>query len=782
MSSKEKTSEAPTGAPTPGVQTATSATTATAVGEGLRNTTAGEPANNPGPDQAEKRVAGKSAKKENQSEHMGKGEGERLGFPEGMEPLAMFFGQLFQQSQQQQQIQQQQQMQMFQQLMDKQQRDSEQQMEQQRKSQREQMEFLREEYREQSRQQAERDRFAREESARERQEADERFRQGFSASQGTQNPQRELVASGDDSAAEAASLVTRRNAEAEEQQRLEQERKAQEEEQRKEKEGQLREHLMAVEKLRAELQGGGCSTSTAVALGMRTQQADAMAGMATINASILANQSIASSGLNPILQNGSYTQQAIATSSVPSGNSASPLTLSSPPAIQVGVDSRSAVQALVSVPVLSTTSPIASTQSLIPSNAAQALNALAAPFVPPIFTASQPYPFCYPMMPMEPPFGRFANTKGEKIEEWLDKMENWFARCRITESVAKAVYVRDYIDTKLWVDVRKFKELPYEQLKSKLIDLYGGLDNRSTYFSEYCNLLQKQEESAKEYLDRVRITVHRIQKFDSGTNMDNAVLDKFIQGASNDTFRKWALGRFAAGRLTVEEAKDRALAFELESTMHMRGKASITPTSFPVLAQAPTTSSGTSGGSSSCSTCAACNGSMSVAPVRSNRLNNTQQFSRGQVNNLRNFNQPRNFGQGNPPGNWRNQQTPFNSWRGYANNTWNSASNTCTYCHRFGNVRAQCRLLIRDNQLHREKQSNNAPTQVIGKPEATTTTLICADSIDVPTQQEQLKEFGIGQGTPTGSIMIGVQQMESQMMEEASLSEVRPQSLLHTHF
>ena len=60
-------------------------------------------------------------------------------------------------------------------------------------------------------------------------------------------------------------------------------------------------------------------------------------------------------------------------------------------------------------------------------------------------------------MSHEPPFGRFTNARTEMIVEWLDKMENWFPRCNITESTIKAVYVRDYLDNSLLVDVHEFK-------------------------------------------------------------------------------------------------------------------------------------------------------------------------------------------------------------------------------------------------------------------------------------------------------------------------------------
>lgn len=70
-------------------------------------------------------------------------------------------------------------------------------------------------------------------------------------------------------------------------------------------------------------------------------------------------------------------------------------------------------------------------------------------------------------------------------------MENVLARCKIKESRIKAVYVLDYLHNSLWVDVREFKELQYEQRKIKLIELYGGLDNKSSYYQQHRNLEQK---------------------------------------------------------------------------------------------------------------------------------------------------------------------------------------------------------------------------------------------------------------------------------------------------
>ena len=92
------------------------------------------------------------------------------------------------------------------------------------------------------------------------------------------------------------------------------------------------------------------------------------------------------------------------------------------------------------------------------------LSAAAKPVLPAQTSATcSGFHFSYSMMPHEPPMGASPRPKGVKFEEWLDKMENLFARCNITECTIKAVYVREYMDNSQWVNLPEFMQLPCEQ-------------------------------------------------------------------------------------------------------------------------------------------------------------------------------------------------------------------------------------------------------------------------------------------------------------------------------
>ena len=157
MSSNDKASETSTGAINPIVltantvtPTATNASTATTVGEGLHYPTAGEPANDSNTDQAAKRGPGCPRKQRGEGEHSGKGVGEHSDMAECMESMTQYFSQMFQQQSQQSQMQMQllreqsqQQTELFREQLQQQREQYQQQMEEQRHVQKEQAEILR---------------------------------------------------------------------------------------------------------------------------------------------------------------------------------------------------------------------------------------------------------------------------------------------------------------------------------------------------------------------------------------------------------------------------------------------------------------------------------------------------------------------------------------------------------------------------------------------------------------------------------------------------------------
>ena len=112
----------------------------------------------------------------------------------------------------------------------------------------------------------------------------------------------------------------------------------------------------------------------------------------------------------------------------------------------------------------------------------------------------------------------------------------------------------------------------------------------------------------------MRLTVQGIRKYEIGTAaFENAKLERVGHGASNKSFRKWAIGKFAAAKLRIEEAKDRALSFELEEGLSVEKKETsaapqvtdvTTPTPLSVSNERP---AGLPGGTSTSSNLAAAN-------------------------------------------------------------------------------------------------------------------------------------------------------------------------------
>ena len=92
------------------------------------------------------------------------------------------------------------------------------------------------------------------------------------------------------------------------------------------------------------------------------------------------------------------------------------------------------------------------------------------------------------------------------IDAWLSRFESWFQIEAINDPNIQARYVIDNIDFKLWRDVADYSNLPYAQLKSKLILLFKRPEQGSIYMADYMTLSQRESESPVEFMDRIRMT------------------------------------------------------------------------------------------------------------------------------------------------------------------------------------------------------------------------------------------------------------------------------------
>ena len=81
----------------------------------------------------------------------------------------------------------------------------------------------------------------------------------------------------------------------------------------------------------------------------------------------------------------------------------------------------------------------------------------------------------------DPACGKFTNSADVPIEAGLDRMESWFLREGVVADDQKALFIRDYLEIKLWLDVKCYQNLGYCDLKKQLISLYGNPESSATY-------------------------------------------------------------------------------------------------------------------------------------------------------------------------------------------------------------------------------------------------------------------------------------------------------------
>ena len=165
----------------------------------------------------------------------------------------------------------------------------------------------------------------------------------------------------------------------------------------------------------------------------------------------------------------------------------------------------------------------------------------------------------------DPPGRKFTTSADVHIESWLGQLESWFLREGIVADDQKALFIRDYLDPKLWLDVKSYQNLGYIDLKKQLISLYGNPESSATYYRYYKFLQQKPQESPKEFMDRTRLVVHRARPYMSGTVLEMEVVKKFLEGSKDKHFRKWAEGKFASRKLDVAGALEQACSSELSA-------------------------------------------------------------------------------------------------------------------------------------------------------------------------------------------------------------------------
>ena len=163
----------------------------------------------------------------------------------------------------------------------------------------------------------------------------------------------------------------------------------------------------------------------------------------------------------------------------------------------------------------------------------------------------------------DPPMDKFKNDRDVPIESWLEKFEGWFAVEGIVDPKVKLGYLKQRLADSLWHDIKRFMDVPYDQFKLHLMNLYAHPESEPTHYAEFQLPSQKTGEEATELIDRVRKVVNRGPKVYQGAAYERSLAEKFVMGSTDLEFRKWEIPKIDSGKLTPSKKVEKAAGFEL---------------------------------------------------------------------------------------------------------------------------------------------------------------------------------------------------------------------------